>query len=120
MKDEFGINKINFATEDDTYIETLVIENKMINVYASDSGQCFWFQWMDEYGEIQSMSCGTYCFDYKSMIEEYFKPDNQRLLDQVRNLRDGLINTNRDIAYLIKILKEHFPNENFERPEGEL
>ena len=120
MKDEFGTNTNVLADKNDTYVETLVVNNKMINVFMNDPGQCYWFQWIDDNGMIQSMSCGTYCFDYKNIIEDFFEPSEEKLNERIENLKWGLIETNRDIAYLIKKLKKHFPNENFERPEGEL
>jgi len=92
-KDEFGTNKENtFNKDQDTYIETLVVYDKMVNVFLNDYGQCYWFQWVDN-GELKSNSCGTYNSNYREEIEEYFKPE-------VEHLRESMINLRREVNEL--------------------
>ena len=56
----------------DEYIETLVLNGKMINIGIDDAGQCYFVEWVDKDGNIQQESCGTYNFHYKEYAEYKF------------------------------------------------
>ena len=55
------------------YIETLVINGHIVPVGMDDYGQCYYFEYLDENGQLQEMGCGTYNFNYKREIESFFK-----------------------------------------------
>lgn len=54
------------------YVKTVVLGGKMINIGLDDYGQCYFFEFVDQNGELKEMSCGTYCFDYMQEIKDYF------------------------------------------------
>jgi len=70
----------------DIYVETLIVRDKMVNVFMNDYGQCYWFQWLEN-GELKDMSCGTYNTDYKEFIEDYFKPLTERMANIISDLK---------------------------------
>ena len=54
------------------YVETLVLNGKMINIGQDDAGQCYFVEWVDDDGELMQESCGTYNFHYKKYAEYKF------------------------------------------------
>ena len=54
------------------YVETLILDKKMINVGIDDSGQCYFVEWVDDTGELRQEGCGTYNFNYKEYAEYKF------------------------------------------------
>ena len=54
------------------YVKTIVLDGKMINIGLDDYGQCYFFEFVDQNGELKEMCCGTYCFDYMQEIKDYF------------------------------------------------
>jgi len=53
------------------YAETLVIDGRLVPVGLDDYGQCYYFEYVDENGQLQEMSCGSYNFNYKQEIKDF-------------------------------------------------
>ena len=54
------------------YVETLVLNGKMINIGQDDAGQCYFVEWVGKDGELKQEGCGTYNFNYKGYAEYNF------------------------------------------------
>ena len=53
---------------DESFIETLIINNHQFDVYLSDYGQCYFLVFYDG-KKIHEYSCGTYCENYREVVE---------------------------------------------------
>jgi len=54
------------------YVETLYIKGKKVDVGMDDYGQCYFFEYIDDDGEVQSIGCGTYNTHYLEEIYGHF------------------------------------------------
>ena len=70
------------------HVATVEIEGKKYEVYDNDYGQCYFFQYEDEDGELREESCGTYnpCYEeYIKDFHEYHKHlKNQKLKSETK------------------------------------
>ena len=63
-----------FKMTDKEYIETLNICGRQVRVGMDDYGQCYFFEFVDDNGDVQSIGCGTYNTNYLEEIYGYFDP----------------------------------------------
>lgn len=63
------------------YVKTIVVYGKMVNVGIDDYGQCYFIEFVNDKGELQEVSCGTYNYE----IEETAKAviDHRRLCMEI-------------------------------------
>ena len=54
------------------YIETIVVNKKMVNVGMDDYGQCYFLEWVDDEGNLQETGCGTYNLNYYEVALSMF------------------------------------------------
>ena len=54
------------------YVETLVVNGRVVPVGMDDYGQCYFFEYVDHNGELKEMGCGTYNEHYKEEIQAFF------------------------------------------------
>ena len=53
------------------YVESIVINNMLVNVGQNDAGQCYFIEWV-EHNELFEECCGVYNTDYQGYIEYKF------------------------------------------------
>lgn len=58
---------------EEEYIETIELDGEKYDVYLDDYGQCYYFKYTDENGEIKEIGCGTYNFNYRQEIIDFHK-----------------------------------------------
>ena len=56
----------------DEYIETLVIGKQLIVLGLDDAGQTYFFEYLDENGNLKEECCGSYNFNYREYLEYKF------------------------------------------------
>lgn len=56
----------------DEYIETLVVGKQMIPIGIDDAGQCYFYEYINENGELAEMSLGSYNMNYREDVEYIF------------------------------------------------
>lgn len=56
----------------DEYIETIVVGKQMIPIGIDDAGQCYFYEYINENGELAEMSLGSYNMNYKEDVEYVF------------------------------------------------
>jgi len=56
----------------DPYVNSLIVRGHQCDVYMDDYGQCYYFEYLDENNELQSVGCGTYNFNYLEEVVGYF------------------------------------------------
>ena len=84
------------------YVETLIVQEKMVNVGIDDYGQCYYFEYVNEKDELVEASCGTYETDYKGYIEEYFTPEVEKLKRRCERYLDRIDLLGNRIDFLMK------------------
>lgn len=79
------------------YVETLVLNGKMINIGIDDAGQCYFVEWVDENGNLMQESCGSYNFYYKKYAE--YKFGNPEIDCIHYNVQDSSLNCKHRNAF---------------------
>lgn len=51
------------------YVKTIVVYGKMVNVGMDDYGQQYFIEFVNDKGELEELSCGTYNFDYEDVAK---------------------------------------------------
>lgn len=54
------------------YLETLNIKGYEVKIGIDDYGQCYFCEWIDDNGELQTHTCGTYNINYLEDIYSIF------------------------------------------------
>lgn len=54
------------------YLKTRVINGRMVNIGKDDYGQCYYFEYVNDKGQLQEVSCGTYNFNWEQEVQDYF------------------------------------------------
>ena len=62
------------------YVETLDVKGKKVDVGLDDYGQCYYFEFEDDNGDIKEVSCGTFNGDYVGEIAAYFNINEEDVL----------------------------------------
>lgn len=56
----------------DEYIETLVVGKHLVVLGLDDAGQTYFFEYVDENGNLKEECCGPYNFNYREYLEYKF------------------------------------------------
>ena len=75
--------------KDSEYVKTFNINGKEIKLGLDDYGQCYFIEWVDDFGNTQETSLGTYNFRYMEDIYYLFDPHYKELIR--KDLFDGLM-----------------------------
>lgn len=59
------------------YVETLDVKGKKVDVGLDDYGQCYYFEFEDDNGDIKEVSCRTFNGDYVGEIADYFNVNEE-------------------------------------------
>lgn len=65
------------------YIKTIIVDGQMVNIGQDDYGQCYYFEYVNEDGELEEMSCGSYNFNWEQEVRDYFD-----ILKRHKEMRD--------------------------------
>lgn len=57
------------------FVKKLKVKDKVVKVGLDDYGQCYFFEYVNDNGEMQEVCCGSYNPDYKDEIAGYFGAD---------------------------------------------
>lgn len=69
------------------FVESIVYNDKLINVYIDDAGQTYLLEYVDDQGNLKEIGCGSYNTDYKWCIDELF--GNPELNCPIYKLKEG-------------------------------
>ena len=64
------------------YIKTLIVNNKEIKLGIDDYGQCYFIEFINDNGDIEELSLGTYNCDYMEEIYGLFDEEYKKLLEK--------------------------------------
>lgn len=85
------------------YVESLIIDDRIVEVGQDDYGQCYFFNYLDENNNIKSVCCGSYNPYYKDEIAGFFCVD-------VNNIKSfnkyDLENKTRELNKETKMIEE--------------
>lgn len=56
----------------DEYLETIIVHGHMVNVGMDDAGQQYFYEFVNENGELEERGCGAYNFHYYEDILSHF------------------------------------------------
>lgn len=63
------MEKLQKDRELQPYICSYICNGKLVNVFMDDYGQQYFYEYVDDEGNLQSVGCGAYAFDYEAQIE---------------------------------------------------
>ena len=99
----------------DEYVETLVLNGKMINIGIDDAGQCYFVEWVDDNGKLKQESCGTYNFNYKGYAEYKFgSPEIDCIYYSIQNSKSNCEHRNK-FGYCDKCCYQDLNWSNFQK-----
>lgn len=85
------------------YVESLIINDKIVEVGMDDYGQCYFFNYLDEDNNIKSVCCGSYNPYYKDEIAGFFCVD----VNDIKSFNKyDLENKTRELDKATKIVEE--------------
>ena len=66
------MDKVELITQEE-FVESIIVNGRLVNVGLDDYGQQYFFQYVDDTGELKEVGCGSYNTNYRQEIEDYFK-----------------------------------------------